>query len=82
MDSVSPEESLFAVPAFRFDDTSALHPFFVHKSDTGPFRLMTIVHAFNYRMAVLRDGVKSAVRVGRLIVIARRLTVRRLMFMI
>ena len=26
---------------------------------------MTIAHAFNYRMAVLRDGVKSAVRVGR-----------------
>ena len=26
---------------------------------------MTIAHAFNYRMAVLWDGVKSAVRVGR-----------------
>ena len=26
---------------------------------------MTIVHAFNYRMAVLQDGVKSAVRVGK-----------------
>ena len=26
---------------------------------------MTIAHAFNYRMAVLRDGVKSAIRVGR-----------------
>ena len=26
---------------------------------------MTIVHAFNYRVAVLRDGVKSAIRVGR-----------------
>ena len=26
---------------------------------------MTIVHAFNYRMAVLRNGVKSAVRVVR-----------------
>ena len=26
---------------------------------------MTIVHAFNYRVAVLRDGVRSAVRVGR-----------------
>ena len=26
---------------------------------------MTIAHAFNYRMAVLCDGVKSAVRVGR-----------------
>ena len=27
--------------------------------------MMTIVHAFNYRLAVLRDGVKPAVRVGR-----------------
>ena len=44
---------------------SGLHPFSVHKSDAGPVRLMTIVHAFNYRMAVLRDVVKSAVRVGR-----------------
>ena len=26
---------------------------------------MTIAHAFNYRVAVLRDGVRSAVRVGR-----------------
>ena len=26
---------------------------------------MTIAHAFNHRMAVLRDGVKSAFRVGR-----------------
>ena len=26
---------------------------------------MTIAHAFNYRVAVLRDGVKSAIRVGR-----------------
>ena len=28
-------------------------------------RLMTIAHAFNYRVAVLRDGVRTAVRVGR-----------------
>ena len=32
--------------------------------DSGPVRLMTIVHAFNYRVAVLRDGVKLAIRVG------------------
>ena len=64
-DSVVPEASLFAAMALRIDDTSALHPFSSHKSDAGPVRLMTIVHAFNYRMAVLRDGVKSAVRVGR-----------------
>ena len=39
--------------------------FFPQKSDAGPIRLMTIAHAFNYRMAVLRNGVKSAVRVAR-----------------
>ena len=61
MDSVSPEESPFTAAALRIDDTSALHPFFVHKSDAGPVRLMTIAHSFNYRMAVLLDGVKSAV---------------------
>ena len=43
----------------------ALHPFSVHKLDAGPVRLMTIVQAFNYRMAVLRDGAKSTVQVGR-----------------
>ena len=33
--------------------------------DYGPVRLMTIAHAYNCRVAVLRDGVKSAIRVGR-----------------
>ena len=42
-----------------------LHPFFAHKLDSGPVRLMTIAHPFNYRVTVLRDGVKSAIRVGR-----------------
>ena len=42
-----------------------IHPFHVHKMDSGPVRLMTIAHAFNYRVAVLRDGVRSALRVGR-----------------
>ena len=64
-DSVVPEVSTFAVVAMRIDNSSVLHPFSPHKSDAGPVRLMTIAHAFNYRMAVLRDGVKSAVRVGR-----------------
>ena len=59
-DSVVLEASPFAAVALRIDDTSALHPFSPHKSDAGPVRLMTIAHAFNYRMAV-----KSAVRVGR-----------------
>ena len=31
----------------------------------GPIRLTTIAHAFNYRMALLRAGVKSAAHVGR-----------------
>ena len=56
-DSVVPEASPFAAMA-RIDDTSALHPFSSHKSDAGPVRLMTIAHAFNYRMVILRDGVK------------------------
>ena len=49
----------------ELDSSSVIHPFHVHKMDSGPVRLMTIAHAFNYRVAVLRDGVKSALRVGR-----------------
>ena len=64
-DSVSPTDTPFAVTALQIDDACALHQFSVHKLDAGPVCLMTIVHAFNYRMVVLRDGVKSAVRVGR-----------------
>ena len=55
----------FAISAIRIYVTSVLHPFFPQKSDAGPVRLMTIAHAFNYRMAVLRNGGKSAVRVAR-----------------
>ena len=47
------------------DATSILHPFFMHRLDVGPIRLTTYAHAFNYRVAVLPDGVKSATRVGR-----------------
>ena len=64
MDLVSPTDTPFAATALQIDDACALHPFSVHMLDAGPVRLMTIAHAFNYRMAVLRDGVKSAVRVG------------------
>ena len=41
------------------DATSNFHPFFTHRLDAGPIRLTTIIiaHAFNYRVAVLRDGV-------------------------
>ena len=49
----------------EIDLSCVLHPFYIHKMDSGPVRLMTIAHAFNYRVAVLRDGVRSAVRVGR-----------------
>ena len=52
---VGPEAISFAITnrhnAIRMDGTGILHP--------------TIAHAFNYRMAVLRDGVKSAVGVAR-----------------
>ena len=47
-------------PALRVDSSCVLHPFYVHKLDSGPVRLMTIANAFNYRVAVLRDGVRSA----------------------
>ena len=52
-------------PALRVDSSCVLHPFYVHKLDSGPVRLMTMAHAFNYRVAVLRDGVRSAIRIGR-----------------
>ena len=51
-------------PALRIDSSCVLHPFYVHKLDSGPVRLMTIAHAFNYRVAALRDGVRSAIRIG------------------
>ena len=63
-DSVLPTDTTFATTALRIDGACILHPFSMHKLDAGPVRLMTIAHAFNYRMAVLRDGVKSAVHVG------------------
>ena len=49
----------------EIDSSCVIHPFYIHKMDSGPVRLMTIAHAFNYRVAALRDGVRSAVRVGR-----------------
>ena len=45
-------------------DTHVLHPFFHHRFDVGPLRLTTITHAFNYRIMVLRDGVKPAAPIG------------------
>ena len=55
----------FSQTVLRVDVSCDLHPFFVHKLNAGPIRLATIAHAFNYRVAVLRYGVKSAIRVGR-----------------
>ena len=51
----------FSPTVIRVDVSCDLHPFFVHKLDAGPIWLVTIAHAFNYRVAVLRDGVKSAI---------------------
>ena len=49
----------------RIDDTHVLHPFFNNQFDAGPIHLSSVSHAFNYRIAVLRDGVKPALRIGR-----------------
>ena len=46
------------------DNDHVLHPFFHHRLDVGPIRLTSIAPAFNYRIAVLRDGAKLAARVG------------------
>ena len=51
--------------AVQIYSSCVIYPFYIHKMDSGPVRLMTIAHTFNYRVAVLRDGVRSAVRVGR-----------------
>ena len=58
-------QSMVESTSGELDSSCVIHPFHVHKMDSGPVRLMTIAHAFNYRVAVLRDGVRSAVRVGR-----------------
>ena len=42
-----------------------LHPLSVNSFDAGPVRLASNVHAFNYRIAVLRDGAKPATRTAR-----------------
>ena len=64
LSSVSSTGIPFAATTLRIDGACVLHPFLLHMLDTGPVRLMTIAHAFNYCVAVLRDGVKSAVRVA------------------
>ena len=59
VDTFLPQEVLLV------DTTNSLLPLFVHRLDVGPLRLTSIAHAFNYCVAVLCDGVKSAARVGR-----------------
>ena len=58
-------QSMVESTSGELDSSCVVHPFHVHKMDSGPVRLMTIAHVFNYRVAVLRDGVWSAVPVGR-----------------
>ena len=43
----------------EIDSSCVIHPFYIHNMDSGAMRLMTIAHAFNYRVAVLRDGVEN-----------------------
>ena len=46
------------------DENHVLHPFYGNQFDAGPVRLASIVHAFNYWIAVLRNGAKPALRIG------------------
>ena len=57
--SLSRSVDLALVPRMliRIADMHVLHPFFHHGFDVGPVRLTSITNAFNYRIAVLRDGV-------------------------
>ena len=50
--------------ARNIDIDHVLQPFCNHCVDVGPIRLTSIAYAFNYRIAVLRDGAKQAARVG------------------
>ena len=72
----SPRSRVIAIipcESSRIDDTHVLHPFFYDRFDVGPIRLTSVAHAFNYRIAVLRDGVKPAARIGRSWTAARKI---------
>ena len=60
--ALSSAVEIFSQSILLVDVTSNIHPFFTHRLDAGPIRLVTIAHAFNYWVAVLRDGVKLAAR--------------------
>ena len=47
------------------DSDHGLHPFSVNRFDPGSVRLASIVHAYDYRAAVLRDDTKAASRNAR-----------------
>ena len=64
--SAAPSTTVVVFPqeVLLVDAASNLHPFFTHRLDAGPIRLTTIAHAFNYRVAVLRDGVRPFPKSG------------------
>ena len=43
------------------DLSHGLHPFSGNRFDAGPVCLDSIVHAFNYRITILRDRVKTGI---------------------
>ena len=53
------------VAPIRIDPGHGLYPLFVNRFVAGPVRLASIAHAFNYRIAVLRDGAKQATQTAR-----------------
>ena len=61
----APDAGLLVLPLMalvRIVPGHGLHPFSVNLFDAGPVHLASIAHAFDYRVAVLRDGAKSALR--------------------
>ena len=53
---------LWEIAPICMDSDHGLHPFSVNRLDAGLVRLASIVHAFNYHVAVYRDGAKAAVQ--------------------
>ena len=60
-----PQSSLPLLPLIQIGPGHMLHPFSVNHFDAGPVCLASIAHAFNYRVAMLRDGIKQATRTSR-----------------
>ena len=53
------------LPLIQIGPGYMLHPFSVNHFDAGPVCLASIAHAFNYCVAMLRDGIKQATRRSR-----------------